>query len=328
VSFPEPVDGALPVVPPGLNPDGALAEPSDAMPAPGSSRIRLDIAYDGTDFFGWAVQPGYRTVQGQIEEGLAAILKRHQPTPALVVAGRTDSGVHALGQVAHFDLTPDQVDSLVRIKRGRGAPKHQTDLATMVQRRLGGILVTQPEIIIRRATLAPAGFDARFSALWRRYEYRISDTGALRDPLQRLRTTWHGFKLDLAAMQEAAATLIGLHDFATYCKPRPGATTIRTLQSFEWRRDPDGVLVATLQADAFCHSMVRALVGACVSVGEGKLVGARLVDLRIERARTSEFKVMQAHGLTLMEVGYPEDAGMAIRAAQTRARRELPEDDE
>ena len=155
----------------------------------------------------------------------------------------------------------------------------------------------------------------------------IPDTGALRDPLQRFRTTWHGFKLDLGLMQEAAATLIGLHDFATYCKPRPGATTIRTLQSFDWRRDPDGVLVATLQADAFCHSMVRALVGACVSVGEGKLVGTRLVDLRVNRARTSEFKVMQPHGLTLMEVGYPEDAGMAIRAAQTRARRELPEDE-
>jgi tRNA pseudouridine38-40 synthase len=327
VSLPEPVEGAPPTVPDRLNPDGALAEPSDAMPQPGSTRIRVDIAYDGTGFFGWASQPGYPTVQGQVEEALGAILKRHQPSPTLVVAGRTDTGVHALGQVAHFDLNPDQVDSLVRVKRGRGVPKHPTDLATMVQRRLGGILVTQPEIVLRRTVLAPFGFDARFSALWRRYEYRISDTGALRDPLQRFRTTWHGFRLDLAAMQEAAATLIGLHDFATYCKPRPGATTIRTLQSFEWRRDPDGVLVATLQADAFCHSMVRALVGACVSVGEGKLVGTRLVDLRIERARTSEFKVMQAHGLTLLEVGYPEDAGLAIRAAQTRARRELPEDE-
>ena len=310
-----------------LNPDGALAEPSDSLPPAGSTRIRLDVAYDGTDFFGWATQPGFRTVQGQIEEGLSSILKRHQPTPSLVVAGRTDSGVHALGQVAHFDLNADQVDSLVRVKRGRGAPRYPNELASMVQRRLGGILVTQPEIVIRSATVAPAGFDARFSALWRRYEYRIADTQALHDPLQRMRTTWHGFALDLPAMQEAAATLIGLHDFATYCKPRPGATTIRTLQSFDWRRDPDGVLVATVQADAFCHSMVRALVGACVSVGEGKLVGTRLVDLRIERARTSEFKVMQAHGLTLMEVGYPEDAGMAIRAAQTRARRELPEDE-
>ncbi|ANP73861.1 tRNA pseudouridine(38-40) synthase TruA [Cryobacterium arcticum] len=327
MSFPEPVDGLpLPVLT-DLNPDGALAEPSDSMPEPGSTRIRLDVAYDGTGFFGWARQPGYKTIQGQIEEGLGAILKRHQPTPDLVVAGRTDSGVHALGQVAHFDLNADQVDSLVRVKRGRGTPRYPNELASMVQRRLGGILVTQPEIVIRSATIAPPGFDARFSALWRRYEYRIADTQALHDPLQRMRTTWHGFALDLPAMQEAAATLIGLHDFATYCKPRPGATTIRTLQSFDWRRDPDGVLVATVQADAFCHSMVRALVGACVSVGEGKLVGTRLVDLRIERARTSEFKVMQAHGLTLMEVGYPEDAGMAIRAAQTRARRELPEDE-
>ena len=178
MSLPEPAAGALPPVQIDLNPDGALAEPSDSMPAPGYSRIRLDVAYDGTGFFGWASQPGYRTVQGQIEEGLAAILTHHQPTPALVVAGRTDSGVHALGQVAHFDLNPDQVDSLVRVKPGRGTPRYPNELASMVQRRLGGILVTQPEIVIHRATLAPPGFDARFSALWRRYEYRISDTGA------------------------------------------------------------------------------------------------------------------------------------------------------
>ena len=298
----------------------------DETQAAGTTRIRLDIAYDGTGMSGWATQPGLRTVQGQIEAGLAGILHSHPPTPVLTVAGRTDAGVHATGQVAHFDLNPDQADGLVRVRRGKGRPP--TPLAVMVQRRLGGILVTQPEIVIKSSVLAPPGFDARFSALYRRYEYRIADSVVGHDPLQRFRTTWHGFALDVDAMDAAAATLIGLHDFATYCKPRPGATTIRTLQEFRWRRDPDGVLVASVQADAFCHSMVRALVGACVAVGEGRLSGDRLVDLRIERARTSEFKVMPAQGLTLLQVGYPADELLAVRARETRARRELIDDTE
>ncbi|MBC7591881.1 MAG: tRNA pseudouridine(38-40) synthase TruA, partial [Salinibacterium sp.] len=141
---------------------------------------------------------------------------------------------------------------------------------------------------------------------------------------QRLRTTWHPGKLDVDLMDAGAANLVGLHDFAAYCKPRPGATTIRTLQDFRWRRDDDGVLIATLTADAFCHSMVRALVGACVSVGEGKLDAARLVNLHIERARITEFKVMPPEGLTLMDVGYPEDAALGIRSVETRNRRALP----
>ena len=245
----------------------------DETPAEDTTRIRLDIAYDGTGMSGWAIQPGLRTVQGQIEAGLAGILHSHPPYPVLTVAGRTDAGVHAAGQVAHFDLNREQADSLVRITRGKGRPP--TPLAVMVQRRLGGILVTQPEIVLKSSSIAPPGFDARFSPLWRRYEYRIADSVVGHDPLQRFRTTWHGFRLDVDKMAEAATTLIGLHDFATYCKPRPGATTIRTLQEFHWRRDPDGVIVASVQADAFCHSMVRALVGACVAVGEGRLAGDR-----------------------------------------------------
>jgi tRNA pseudouridine38-40 synthase len=291
-----------------------------------STRIRLDIAYDGTGFNGWARQPDTRTVQGEIEGGLAAILKRHPPTPALVVAGRTDAGVHALGQVAHLDITDRQARALTHVRRGAGKPKPALELAVAVQRRLSGVLVSQPDIVIKNVTVAPAGFDARFSALWRRYEYRIADTLSLRDPLQRHRTTWHPVALDLAAMDAAAATLVGLHDFATYCKPRPHSTTIRTLQDFRWTRDAEGVLVASLKADAFCHSMVRSLVGACVAVGEGRLSGSRLVNLRVNRARTSEFKVMPAVGLTLTQVGYPEDAELAMRALQTRARRELPEE--
>lgn len=290
------------------------------------TRVRLDIAYDGTNFNGWAKQPDTRTVQGEIEAGMAAILKRHPPAPVLTVAGRTDAGVHALGQVAHMDLTPAQVRALTHVKRGKGKPKRPLGLDVAVKRRLSGVLVTQPDIIISAVSVPAAGFDARFSALWRRYEYRIADTLATRDPLQRHRTTWHPVALDVEAMDAAASTMVGLHDFATYCKPRPHSTTIRTLQDFRWRRDPDGVLVASLKADAFCHSMVRSLVGACVAVGEGKLDGARLVSLRVNRARTSEFKVMPAVGLTLTQVGYPEDAELAIRAIQTRSRREPPEE--
>ncbi|MFO7689299.1 MAG: tRNA pseudouridine synthase A [Cryobacterium sp.] len=300
-----------------------LFAPIDGSPVPATTRIRLDLSYDGTDFAGWARQPAFRTVQGDIEDGLASIMLRYPPSPTLFVAGRTDAGVHAQAQVAHFDLSPAQADSLVRVQRGTGQRPPVT-LGTAVLRRLGGILVTKPDIVLKAAAIAPPGFDARFSALWRTYEYRISDLAAVRDPQQRLRTTWHPATLDLAAMDDAAATLVGLRDFAAYCKPKPGATTIRELQDFRWRRDPDGVLVASITADAFCHSMVRALVGATVAVGEGRLSGTRLANLRMDRTRITEFKVMQAHGLTLMQVGYPEDAEMRLRAVETRNRRSLP----
>jgi tRNA pseudouridine38-40 synthase len=304
----------------------SLHAPEDRPAQRASTRIRLDIAYDGTGFNGWARQPGMRTVQGEIERALATVLRRYPPAPTLVVAGRTDAGVHATGQVAHLDLTAEQAVALVQGRRGRGRRGNPSDLAEAVRARLSGILNSQPDLVITGAAIVPDGFDARFSALWRRYEYRLADPAAVHDPLQRLRTTWYPVELDTGAMDAAAATLVGLHDFAAYCKRRAGATTIRTLQDFRWRRDPDGVLVAALKADAFCHSMVRALVGACVAVGEGKLAGERLVDMRIDRARTSEFKVMPARGLVLTQVGYPDDAELALRAVQTRARRELPEE--
>ncbi|RNE63947.1 tRNA pseudouridine(38-40) synthase TruA [Cryobacterium tepidiphilum] len=297
---------------------------AEASPSEATTRIRLDIAYDGTGFNGWARQPGQRTVQGAIEEALATILRRHPPAPSLVVAGRTDAGVHASGQVAHLDLTDEQIEAFVHRKRGKGKPKARPEAGAAIAQRLRGILGSQPDVMVRDASVAPDGFDARFSAMWRRYRYRLADQRAERDPLQRRHTTWHETALDEAAMDEAAATLVGLHDFAAYCKSRPGATTIRTLQDFRWERDADGVLIASLRADAFCHSMVRALVGATVAVGEGKLAPERLVDLRVDKARTSEFKVMAARGLTLTQVGYPEDAELALRAVQTRARRELP----
>ena len=289
------------------------------MPIEGKRRYRLDIAYQGTDFSGWGRQPGLRTVQGTLEDALATIFRRAGEPPQLTVAGRTDAGVHAVGQVAHTDLTPEQED-LLRKPHGKRPPLSAEEA---LGRRLNGILGPVSDVVVLAASLAPEGFDARFSALWRRYEYRVADRAALRDPLQRHRTAWVSSDLDATAMDMAAHGLLGLHDFASYCKAREGATTIRTLQSFSWRREPDGVLVADLTADAFCHSMVRALVGACVEVGEGELDPGDLVSLREEKRRTSAFTVMPARGLTLLEVGYPEGPELALRAERTRALREL-----
>ncbi|MEU4016795.1 tRNA pseudouridine(38-40) synthase TruA [Microbacterium sp. NPDC028030] len=277
-------------------------------------RIRLDIAYDGTHFRGWAKQPTLRTVQGTLEAALARILGSDVQ---LVVAGRTDAGVHASGQVAHVDLDEKQW-SRIEARNGR-AP---LEPAGTIAGRIRGVLGAYSDVTVARSSLAPEGFDARFSAVWRRYRYRLADAQAGFDPLRRLDTTSIRGSLDVEAMDAAARTLIGLHDFAAYCKPREEATTIRTLLDYRWSRDAEGVLVAEVKADAFCHSMVRALVGACAAVGEGRLDVDDLVVLRDALTRTSEFKVLAARGLILTEVGYPADELLAARAEQTRARRD------
>ena len=297
----------------------SVAVPADGSPASTESpdvplRLRLDIAYDGTGFRGWARQPQLRTVQGTLEAAIARILGGE---PQLVVAGRTDAGVHASGQVAHLDLTAAQRS---RLEKGRN-PDPEALAA-----RLSGVLGQYPDVFVTRTTVAPAGFDARFSAVWRRYAYRIADRVTGYDPLERHRTTTVVAELDVAAMDAAARSLVGLHDFAAYCKWREGATTIRTLLEFDWRRSAEGVLLANVKADAFCHSMVRALVGACVAVGQGRLSPADVIDIRDAGVRTSESKVLAARGLTLTEVGYPADDLLGQRAEQTRARRSLDED--
>jgi len=303
----------------------------------GAVRIRLDIAYDGTHFRGWARQPGLRTVQGTLEDALARIVGGD---PRLVVAGRTDAGVHATGQVAHLDLDDAQQTRLAA-RRPRPAPDagphpddapapassaasrlRAVDAVTALAVRVSGVVGAYPDVSVHRSTLAPEGFDARFSAVWRRYVYRIADRISGYDPLERHRTTTVRGALDETRMGAAAGSLIGLHDFAAYCKPREEATTIRTLLEFDWHRDADGVLVANVKADAFCHSMVRALVGACVAVGEGRLGADDIVDIRDARERVPEVKVLAARGLTLTEVGYPADDLLADRAERTRARRE------
>ncbi|MGM7679969.1 tRNA pseudouridine(38-40) synthase TruA [Microbacterium sp. A94] len=276
-------------------------------------RIRLDIAYDGTHFRGWAKQPGLRTVQGSLETALERIVG----SPVhLVVAGRTDAGVHASGQVAHLDLTEPQWE---RLESRNGRSAHSP--AESIARRVRGVLGSYPDVTVHRSSLAPTGFDARFSAVWRRYRYRLADDVTGFDPARRLDTTSIRGELDVETMDAAAQSLIGLHDFAAYCKPREGATTIRTLLDYRWQRDADGALVAEVKADAFCHSMVRALVGACAAVGSRRLDVSDLVALRDALERTSRFAVLAARGLTLTEVGYPSDDLLAVRAEQTRARR-------
>lgn len=290
-----------------------------------SYRVRLDLGYDGSSFSGWARQAEGRTVQGELEAALATLFRGRGEAPRLVVAGRTDAGVHARGQVAHVDLDPAQWQHLHRIARLPERAERVEGGSEALARKLNGLAGRAGDVRIHRASLAPSGFDARFSAVWRRYEYRIADAAALQDPLARDFTVWHARVLDAAAMDAAAHSLAGpgLADWAAFCRPRPNSTTIRDLQSFSWAREADGVLVARVQADAFCHSMVRALVGACVAVGEGALGLEDPVALREAGERTSAFKVMPAKGLVLTEVGYPPDDQLAARSAQTRGLRSL-----
>jgi len=274
-------------------------------------RIRVDLAYDGTDFHGWATQPGLRTVQGELEAALATVLRA--PEVTLVCAGRTDTGVHARGQVAHLDLDAAQVEAAA----GRSTAPPLEALA----RRLNGRLA--PDIRVHRVTRPPAGFDARFSALWRRYAYRIADTAEATDPLSRRQVVAWSRPLDLEAMNAAAAALVGEHDFAAFCKQREGATTIRTLLALRWERDARGVATATVRADAFCHHMVRSLMGCLVAIGEGRRETAWAGEILAAAVRDPAVANLPAHGLTLEEVGYPGDAELAARAEESRKVRTL-----
>nr|WP_232057714.1 tRNA pseudouridine synthase A [Agromyces terreus] len=302
-------------------PTAGIDREASAGPEASAVRIRLDIAYDGTDFSGWSRQPRLRTVQGVLEDALATLFRRAGERPRLTVAGRTDAGVHARAQVAHLDVPEAALVAVTSRRRGHAHESH--DRAAVLVRRLTGIIGADADVVITRASIAPTGFDARFSAVWRRYEYRVADAAAAHDPITRRTTVSYPRPLDVEGMDAAAGTLLGLNDFAAYCRPREGATTIRTLQTYRWRRAADGVLVASLQADAFCHSMVRALIGACVAVGEGRLAPSDPVALMRAAERTSAFKVMPAKGLVLTEVGYPDAAELETRARLTRARREL-----
>jgi tRNA pseudouridine38-40 synthase len=273
-------------------------------------RVRLDLAYDGTDFSGWAAQPGRRTVEGELSAALTTVL-RGSELVRLTVAGRTDAGVHARGQVAHADVDAGEW------ARVPGRSDRSPEEALRV--RLAGVLPA--DVTVSRVSRAAAGFDARFSATSRRYLYRLADDLSAHDPLRRRDTVTVGSHLDARAMNDAAYLLVGLHDFAAFCKRRDGATTVRTLLALSWERRPDGVLAGTVVADAFCHSMVRSLVGALVPVGDGRRDVDWPAAVLTGAVRDAGVKVMPPHGLSLEEVAYPPDAELAARAAEARATR-------
>ena len=267
------------------------------------TRFRIDIGYDGTSFHGWAAQDGLRTVQGELESWITRTLRLTDPV-SLVCAGRTDAGVHARGQVAHLDLdtdTPEEVASTLERRLRRALPH---------------------DLVVYGVSVAPAGFDARFAAIWRSYAYRLAD-GPL-DPLLRATTARVRGHLDVDKLNAAALPLLGLHDFAAFCRAREGATTIRELQVLQAVRLPDGRVEVGVRADAFCHSMVRSLVGALVEVATGRRDPGWLAGLVDAGERSSEVPVMPPGGLVLEEVGYPAEEELAARAQASRARRELP----
>ena len=289
-------------------------------------RIRLDLAYDGTFFSGWAAQPGLRTVEGVLTSALVTVLR--EPV-RLTVAGRTDAGVHAAAQVVHFDASPEAWAALP----GRSDRLPEAALLT----RLAGVLAREAQaslprtprgagdVVVTGARSVPEAFDARFGALSRRYTYRIADAAAPCDPARRATVLWLPDRLDVRAMEASAEPLLGEHDFLSYCKPRQGATTIRTLRTLTWRRaagGPDsGLVVLTVVADAFCHSMVRSLVGAGLAVGQGRKPVTWPGELLAARTRDGAAPVAPPHGLTLEEIVYPADDELAAQAERARTTR-------
>jgi tRNA pseudouridine38-40 synthase len=294
---------------PGPVEERTSTSPARILPAEAATvRWRFDIAYDGTNFSGWAAQVGRRTVQGELETWIARVLRLADP-PRMVCAGRTDAGVHARGQVVHLDLDAGVIT-------GGG-----DDLARRLNSVLGG------DCVVRRISVAPPGFDARFAAIWRRYIYRLSDAGVPPDPLYRYQIAQLPAEVDLARFNEEATTLLGLKDFGAFCRRREGASTIRTLLELTGRRVASGpmagVIECTVRADAFCHSMVRSLIGALVAVATGQRDHEWLVAVTEHAVRDSTIRVMPAAGLTLEEVGYPPDHELDARAWEARALRDL-----
>ncbi|MBC3178986.1 tRNA pseudouridine(38-40) synthase TruA [Corynebacterium lujinxingii] len=271
-------------------------------------RLRLDIAYDGTDFHGWARQKGgIRTVQQTIEEALSLVLR---DDITLTVAGRTDAGVHASGQVAHADVHPASLEQ----RSIEGDPGR-------LVRRLAKLL--PEDVRVFAVEEAPEGFDARFSALTRTYVYRVTTHPAGALPTRARDTAVWPKPVDLEATQACADALVGLHNFAAFCRPKEHATTIRDVHSFDWARVSPHIYEARITADAFCWNMVRALVATCLTVGEGRRQASWPNGLLLRDARAPEVPLAPARGLTLVGVEYPPADQLAARAEATRAKREM-----
>ncbi len=278
-----------------------MAQPT-LYPVSGFRRLRLDIAYDGTQFSGWATQPDKRTMQDMVEEAIARIVRHDIDS---VVAGRTDAGVHATGQVVHVDVADAAFERDLTYK----------DLRYKLNR------ILDEDIRITNISDAPSGFHARFSALRRYYTYKILDDNQVITPAQRFDVAPWYRHLDHNVMNEAASHLLGTHDFAAFCKFKQGGTTVRSLEKYEWVRTEDGLLIADVVADAFCYSMVRNLVGAIVCVADGRKPTSWIAQLLANKERVSDSLVFPARGLTLYRVDYPSDDQLLERAKVTVARR-------
>jgi tRNA pseudouridine38-40 synthase len=274
-------------------------------------RFKAQVSYHGGNFNGWAKQPDKRTVHAEIVKALVTVFGDTEDDFGMRVAGRTDAGVHALAQVFHFDVTP------LRMKRIERGP----DLLS----RLNSLLPA--DIRLFSCEIAPSGFDARFSATHRQYRYRVSDHDSQRNPLEADFTLWHTRPLDVLAMQGAAAQLVGLHDFASFCRPKDFGTTIRDLREVRVIRTESGVIEIWLTADAFCHNMVRAIVGALMAVGGGNSAAEDVAAILAAKSREDMFKVVAPRGLTLMQIGYPADDQLAAQAVITKVQRSSSEDE-
>ena len=285
-----------------------MSEPVD-LNVGGFTRLRIDFGYDGTDFFGWSKQPELRTIQAAFLEALTLIFG--ESDFSLRVAGRTDAGVHALNQVAHFDLSQTQLARLGR--------ETIDDVAYKLNRLLPN------DIRVMTVGIAPAGFDARFSAINRRYRYRLADNLSFKNPLETRFTLDVAGELNIEAMTEAGSHLLGLHDFASFCKPREGSTTIRELQEITVSRGQGQVVEIEIQADAFCHNMVRSIVGALIAVGQGRATPAKIKQLLEQTNRDGSYKVVSPHGLSLLKIGYPADDQLAEQAEKAQNLRTLDE---
>jgi len=278
-----------------------MAKPT-LYPESGFRRLRLDIAYDGTNFYGWGAQPDRRTLQDLVEEAISRISRVDSES---IVAGRTDAGVHATGQVIHVDVPDAMFDGDLNYK----------DFRYKLNR------ILDEDVRIMAITDAPAGFHARFSALRRHYVYKLIDNNDVIPPLSRHDVASWYRPLDVDRMNEASKLVLGHHDFAAFCKYREGSTTIRTLEKYEWKRSDDGLLIADVIADAFCYSMVRNLVGAVVCVADGRKDPSWMSELLENKERVSDSLVFPARGLTLYQVDYPSDDQLLERAKITVSKR-------
>ncbi len=250
----------------------------------GSSRnVRLDLAYRGTDYHGFAENDGVDTVGGALRTALETVLREEIE---LMVAGRTDAGVHASHQVVSFRTTSDRFDA----------------------ERLAGSVskLCAPDIVVRSVVEVPPDFDARFSAVSRRYEYTVND-GPHPDPLRAATEWWVGEPLALSAMNDAASALVGEHDFSSFCrrpKDRPDASLVRHVSRADWHRIEPTRLMFTVEANAFCHQMVRSLVGFCVSVGRGRRSADEVEAVLAACDRDAAGAVAPPLGLVLVDVSY------------------------